>query len=73
MSYVGDCEFCDGPVDHHHAAHPVSGWEKLRGQGGANRIIGRKRDTTRVAHSRCAEFAAEQERQGIHPSQGILG
>lgn len=55
MNYGGKCEFCGRDVDAAHAAYPVKGWEVSRGQGGANRILGRERTPNRVAHVTCVE------------------
>lgn len=52
----GTCEFCHEAVEvTQTAAFPVSGWEVEREQGGANRILDRKRAPDRIAHASCVE------------------
>lgn len=51
---LGICEKCGEPVrDRHTAAYPVTGWEVLRDQGGANAIKNRERVPGRIRHVRC--------------------
>lgn len=55
----GTCEFCGKDVTTAElAAFPVKGWELERTQGGANRILDRKREPNRIAHASCAEHHA---------------
>jgi ribosomal protein L24E len=71
MTPLGNCHFCGRPVEPGPAAYPVSGWEVTRARGGANRVVGRKRQPGKVAHVYCAERAATLERQGL-AGQGAL-
>jgi hypothetical protein len=51
---LGVCEKCGEPVNSKlDAAYPVSGWEVLREQGGANAIRNRERVGNRIRHVRC--------------------
>lgn len=72
MAYGGPCELCGRDVRAEEGAHPTWGWEALRAQGGANRIIDRQRDQTKIAHVRCVEEAARRRRRGISDDQGEL-
>lgn len=69
---IGYCTFCGELVPERQAAFPVTGWEVLRAQGGANRILGRERVPNVVAHARCAEREIERKRLGIAEGQGRL-
>ena len=71
MTAIGVCYFCGDVVESWHSvAWPVVGWEAERGQGGANRIIGRKRPADAgVAHVHCVEAHFSKERRRIHPGQ----
>lgn len=71
---VGTCHYCGDPVNEgERIAWPVRGWEAERGQGGANRIIGRERvHDGRVAHVHCAEIYADRGRRGISRDQASL-
>jgi len=56
----GSCRFCGEPVTvQQKAAWPVRGWEVEREQGGANKILGRERDLSTIAHEQCAEKAVK--------------
>lgn len=68
----GVCEICGNEVDRAYAAFPIKGWEQLRGRGGANRIIARERDESRIAHAYCVERRARRERAGISDDQMTL-
>ena len=66
---LGYCHFCGREIHEHereYCAYPVSGWEAIRNQGGANQIMLRVRDTSTIAHRRCVE------REGSHPEQETL-
>lgn len=67
------CEFCGNDVHPDHACHPVSGWEQRRaGAGGANQILGRKRDDSTAAHRHCVDLAVSKARRGISEDQDAL-
>ena len=54
MSVYGTCEKCGRVVvDPQTPAFPVTGWEVLRAQGGANAIRLRERVPNRVRHATC--------------------
>lgn len=53
MPPLGFCEKCGGPVTKANAAYPVTGWEVLRADGGANAIRNRERIGNRIRHERC--------------------
>ena len=72
MNRDGRCHFCGDPVPLRGAAYRVIGWEVLRSQGGANRILGRERIPGMLAHAACAEKDAKRKAQGIVPGQGEL-
>lgn len=69
---LGRCVFCGRDVDDGPAAYPITGWEVTRYRGGANRILGRRREPGKVAHVFCAERAAALERQGLANQEALL-
>lgn len=54
-TFYGACEKCGQPVRDSNgpAAFPVTGWEVLRAEGGANQIKNRERVPNRVRHAHC--------------------
>ena len=53
-THYGLCEKCHEPVvEPQVPAYPVTGWELLRKQGGANVIHLRERIPNRVRHQKC--------------------
>lgn len=65
----GTCEVCKRDVTTaEQAAFPVRGWELERSQGGANRILDRRREPDRIAHASCIEF---QVKHGGQQGLGI--
>lgn len=70
MAYYGACEKCGRAVDttavdvtERRPAFPVTGWETLRSQGGANQIRNRQRVPNRVRHEKCIPRPDENEDQ----------
>jgi hypothetical protein len=60
MTQRGVCQYCRLPVyTTERAAFPVTGWEVERTEGGANRILDRKRTANMIAHAKCAEHHAK--------------
>lgn len=53
MPPLGVCEKCGQPVTKANAAYPVTGWEVLREDGGANAIRNRERIGNRIRHAHC--------------------
>lgn len=53
MPPLGVCEKCGRPVTKHDAAYPVTGWEVLRAEGGANHVRNRERIGNRIRHVAC--------------------
>ena len=65
MPERGTCIHCHQPVRQSElAAFRVTGWEVERAQGGANRILDRKREPDIIAHAKCAEHHAKYGAQG---------
>jgi hypothetical protein len=61
---VGVCERCGNPVREGNAAYPITGWEVLRQQGGANAIRERERVPNRVRHESCLPSKVALAAQG---------
>lgn len=60
MTYYGTCEVCRRPVQSPHTpAYPVTGYEVLRSQGGANAIRNRQRVPGKVLHETCVPRASD--------------
>lgn len=63
-TFYGACEKCGQPVyDSNGPAFPVTGWEVLRQEGGANQIKQRERVPNRVRHVQCLPTARINEGQ----------
>jgi hypothetical protein len=72
-SYRGTCEFCNKPVfGFQTAAHRIRGWEVERGQGGANRVLGRERQPNRIVHADCVSRHVALERRGLTGQETLL-
>lgn len=65
MTVMVDCFFCGGQVVEGRAFRRVTGWERLRGQGGANQIVLREVVEGKFA---CV-FCVDKLRRGVPVAQ----
>jgi hypothetical protein len=69
--FYGTCEKCGRPVvSPQTPAFPVTGWEVLRAQGGANAIRARARIPNRVRHADCVPTVPGPE-QGTQEAMAL--
>jgi hypothetical protein len=69
VTFYGTCDYCFDPVNGKPGtddgpAFPVTGWEILREEGGANQIHGRERIPGGVRHVKCLPTKVQEEAQG---------
>jgi hypothetical protein len=72
-SFRGECEFCTKPVTSgDRAAFRVRGWELERAQGGMNHVVGKERQSDRIAHALCVTSAVREESRGLRGQTSLI-